>query len=259
MGKVFIRGERMKIIQVNDYREASRKAADIISSEIILNNECVLGLATGSTPLGLYKELIDDYRRGTISFKNIVSFNLDEYVGLGIEDKNSYKYYMKENFFKYIDIHSDNTYIPDGKAKNLEVECQEYEKKIVEKGGIDVQILGIGRNGHIGFNEPRDVFLCETHIVKLDEKTIEDNSRFFERKENVPKEAISMGIKTIMRSKKILLIACGEEKADAICKTINGKVDPNIPASVLKLHKDVTVIVDKAAARYLELEEGARC
>lgn len=241
----------MKIIKVENYEEMSRKAADIISSEMILNESTVLGLATGSTPIGMYKELIKDFKEGKIDFEKAKSFNLDEYVGLEKNDTNSYRYYMEENLFSHINIPKENTNIPDGTAENLESECKEYEERIAADGGIDIQVLGIGRNGHIGFNEPNGEFQCETHIVDLDEKTINDNARFFDSIEKVPRKAVSMGIKTIMKSRKILLLASGEEKAEAIYKTVNDQIDPSIPASILKLHSNVTIIVDEGAGKLI--------
>lgn len=238
----------MRIIMTKDYDEMSSKAARLISSQIILNPKSILGLATGSTPVGTYKELINLYNKKEIDFSNVKTFNLDEYYGIDKNNEQSYHYFMMNNLFKYINVPLENINIPNGNAKNIEEECVRYENAIEGEGGVDIQILGIGANGHIGFNEPNINFETRTHLVKLDEKTIEANSRFFKDKESVPKKAISMGIKTIMDSKKILLIASGEEKAEALKKTIKGKVDPKIPASILQLHNDVTFIIDKAAA-----------
>lgn len=241
----------MRIIIAKDYDEMSIKAARILSSQITLKPNSVLGLATGSTPVGTYKKLINLYDKKEIDFKDIKTFNLDEYYGIDKENDQSYHYFMMNNLFKYINIPLENVNIPNGNAQNIEEECLRYENAIEKEGGIDIQILGIGANGHIGFNEPDINFETRTHLVALDERTIEANSRFFKDKESVPKKAISMGIKTIMDSKKILLIASGEEKAEAVEKTIKGKVDPKVPASILQLHKDVTFIIDKAAASRL--------
>lgn len=241
----------MRIIIVKDYEEMSVKAARMISSQITLKPSSVLGFATGSTPVGTYKELVKLYNKKEIEFSSIKTFNLDEYYGIDKENEQSYHYFMMNNLFKYINLPLENVNIPDGNTKNINEECLRYEKGIEKAGGIDIQVLGIGANGHIGFNEPNINFETRTHIVTLDERTIEANSRFFKNKESVPKKAISMGIKTIMDSKKILLIASGEEKAEAVEKTIKGKVDPKIPASILQLHRDVTFIIDKAAASKL--------
>lgn len=241
----------MRIIIVKDYEEMSAKAARMISSQITLKPSSVLGFATGSTPVGTYKELVKLYNKKEIDFSSIKTFNLDEYYGIDKKNEQSYHYFMMNNLFKYINLPLENVNIPDGNTKNINEECLRYEKVIEKAGGIDIQILGIGANGHIGFNEPNINFETRTHIVTLDERTIEANSRFFKNKESVPKKAISMGIKTIMDSKKILLIASGEEKAEAVEKTIKGKVDPKTPASILQLHRDVTFIIDKAAASKL--------
>lgn len=241
----------MNLIIVNDSEEMSKKAASIVSSQIILNPKSVLGLATGDTPLGLYKELINMYNNKHLDFSEIKSFNLDEYYGIPKDNHQSYYYYMVNNFFKHLNIKLDNVSIPDGTAKNIEEECLNYEEKIKNAGGIDMQLLGIGANGHIGFNEPSVNFEAITHLVNLDEKTIHANSRFFHSISDVPTKALSMGIKTILSSKKIILLATGESKADAIFKTINGKISPNLPASILRLHPDVTIIADKAAASKL--------
>ncbi|WP_066506762.1 glucosamine-6-phosphate deaminase [Abyssisolibacter fermentans] len=241
----------MKIIVVDNYNEMSKKAANIIASCIVLKPNSVLGLATGSTPLGVYKELIKLYENSDVDFSNVCTFNLDEYYGITKDNDQSYSYYMKENFFKHVNLKEENTHIPDGTCKNVDTMCQSYEDIIKQHGGIDVQILGIGQNGHIGFNEPDDKFVADTHLVKLKEDTVNANSRFFETIEDVPKEAVSMGIKAIMKAKKIILIANGINKAEAIYKTIKEDVTPEVPASILQFHSDVTVIVDKEAASKL--------
>lgn len=241
----------MRIIIVKDYEELSKKAAHLLASQITLKPNSVLGLATGSTPVGTYGELVRIYKEGDISFSEIATFNLDEYYGLSKENSQSYYYFMRENLFKHVNINMDNVHIPDGRAENIEQECIEYEKKIKQAGGIDLQLLGIGRNGHIGFNEPDVKFEAQTHLVTLDEDTIEDNSRFFDSLEEVPRRAISMGIKTIMHSRKIVLLASGEEKAETIHNMINGKITPELPASVLQLHPDVVILLDERAASRL--------
>ncbi|MFZ5354390.1 MAG: glucosamine-6-phosphate deaminase [Bacillota bacterium] len=237
----------MRVVVLKDYEELSKKAAIMIASQIILKPDSVLGFATGSTPLGTYRELVKLYRDGNISFSEITTFNLDEYYGLDRENKQSYYYYMKENLFRHVDIDEQRTHIPDGRALDTEAECSQYEESIKRAGGIDLQLLGIGRNGHIGFNEPDVKFEARTHLVNLDEDTIEANSRFFSSPEEVPRKAISMGIKTIMHSRRILLIANGEEKAEVIYDMIKGKITPELPASVLQLHPDVVVMLDKKA------------
>lgn len=242
----------MRIIVAKDYDEMSKKAANMMASQIILKPESVLGLATGGTPVGFYKELVEIYREGRFSFKDIKTFNLDEYYGLEKENEQSYYYYMMENLFKYIDIDLSSINIPNGTAEDIEKECREYEEKIRNAGGIDLQILGIGKNGHIGFNEPDVKFEAETHLVNLDDETIESNSRFFNSPDEVPTRAISMGIKSIMHARKIILLASGKEKAEILKEMINGPITPDVPASILQLHPDVTLIMDKEAASELE-------
>lgn len=241
----------MRIVIVKDYEELSKKAALLLASQITLKPNSVLGLATGSTPIGTYRELVRIYNEGDISFSEIVTFNLDEYYGLDKENAQSYYYFMEENLFKHVNINISNIHIPDGRARDIEQECIEYESKIKQAGGIDLQLLGIGRNGHIGFNEPDVKFEAQTHLVTLDEDTIEANSRFFDSLEEVPRRAISMGIKTIMHSRKIVLLASGEEKAETIHSMINGKITPELPASVLQLHPDVVILLDEKAASKL--------
>ncbi|SHK36950.1 glucosamine-6-phosphate deaminase [Paramaledivibacter caminithermalis] len=245
----------MRIICIDNYEDMSRKAAHIVSSQLILKPNSVLGLATGSTPLGMYKQLIKSYNDGLIDFQKVTTFNLDEYYGLDRKNQQSYFYYMYENLFKHINIDIKRVNIPNGMAKDIEKECLDYEKSIRNCGGIDLQVLGIGRNGHIGFNEPDIRFEALTHMVKLDKQTIEDNSRFFNSIEKVPTKAISMGIKTIMHAKKVILLASGKEKAEAIEEAIYGKITPKLPASVLQLHPDVIFVIDKAAASKLDLEK----
>lgn len=244
----------MRIIVVDNYEEMSKKAAAMVASQVILKPDSVIGLATGDTPIGMYKEIINIYKNQKMDFSKVRTFNLDEYYGLNRENPQSYYYYMINNLFNHVNIDKNNINIPNGMADKIEIECKEYERKIDKAGGIDLQILGIGVNGHIGFNEPDTSFESETHLVNLDEKTIESNSRFFSSKDQVPTKAISMGIRTIMHSKNIILLACGQNKADAIFKAIEGKITPNIPASILQLHKDVVVIVDRKAASKLNLE-----
>lgn len=244
----------MRIIVVDNYEEMSKKAATMVASQVILKPDSVLGLATGDTPIGMYREIINIYKNQNLNFSRVKTFNLDEYYGLSKDNNQSYYYFMMNNLFNHVNIDKDNINIPNGMMNDIEKECEEYESSIVKAGGIDLQILGIGVNGHIGFNEPGESFEAETHLVNLDKKTIESNSRFFSSKDEVPTRAISMGIKTILHSKKIILLACGQNKADAIFKTIKGKITPNVPASILQLHKDLVFIVDKEAASKLDLK-----
>ncbi len=241
----------MRVIVVDNYEEMSKKAAVMVASQIHLDPKSILGLATGSTPIGMYKALIDMYKNDELDFSEVTSFNLDEYYGLEPSNNQSYAYFMNENLFKHINIDRSKVYIPNGLAKDVEKECHEYDFLIDSMGGIDIQILGIGSNGHIGFNEPDINFEARTHLVELDEQTIKDNARFFDSIEAVPTKAISMGIKTIMQSKKIVLLASGANKAEAIRKTIEGKITSDLPASILQIHKDVVFILDKEAASAL--------
>lgn len=232
----------MKLIYAKDYSDLSRKAANIISAQVILKPNSVLGLATGSTPIGTYKQLIDWYEKGDIDFSLARSVNLDEYVGINSDNEQSYRYFMDKHLFSHINIKKENTYVPNGKAVDLQEECKAYDALIQKVGGIDMQLLGIGHNGHIGFNEPDQAFEKTTHIVELGETTINANARFFDSIEEVPRKAITMGIKSIMQAQKILLIANGKDKEEIINKALNGPVTPAIPASILQLHPDLTVI-----------------
>lgn len=242
---------KMRVIVTNSYEKMSATAAKMVAGQIYLKPDSVLGLATGSTPLLMYQNLIRVHKEIGLDFSEVITFNLDEYLGLKREDCNSYHYFMHENFFKYINIKPKNIYIPNGSAEDIEKECKRYDALIEEKGGIDLQVLGIGKNAHIGFNEPDIKFEATTHKVKLDEETVNANARFFKTIDEVPRYAISMGIKTIMHAKKVILLANGENKAEAIQKAIYGGVRPDAPASILQLHQDVTVIVDKSAASLL--------
>ncbi|MCR5154312.1 MAG: glucosamine-6-phosphate deaminase [Lachnospiraceae bacterium] len=232
----------MRVIEAKDYADLSRKAANVISAQVILKPNSVLGLATGSTPIGTYKQLIDWYNKGDIDFSMTKSINLDEYVGLDGTNDQSYRYFMDNNFFDHINIKKENTFVPSGVANDMEAECVRYDKLIADMGGIDIQLLGIGHDGHIGFNEPGAAFEKTTHLVTLDERTIEANARFFASKDEVPKRAITMGIKSIMQARKLLLIANGPDKKEIVQKAINGPVTPLIPASILQFHPDLTVI-----------------
>ncbi len=237
----------MKFIVCENYDEMSKEASKIVANQIKEKSNSILGLATGSTPIGLYKGLIEEYRVGNISFKDVKSFNLDEYYPIKKDNDQSYYYFMNENLFSHIDIKSENTDIPNGEAPDANKECQDYENRIAESAGVDIQILGIGQNGHIGFNEPDDNLDCLTHLTSLTQNTIEANSRFFESIDMVPKAALTMGIGTIMKAKKIILLASGANKKEAVDALKNSLLTTNVPATMLKLHKDVTVICDKAA------------
>lgn len=240
----------MEVIIKNNYEEISKLAADYLINTVKAKNNAILGLPTGSTPIGMYQEVINRYK-DNISFQNVRTFNLDEYVGLDKSNINSYRYFMDENLFSHIDIKEENIHIPNGVARDIEKECINYENLLKTTGQMDIMYLGIGQNGHIGFNEPEDFFEPFTHMVKLTEDTIEANKRFFDDLESMPKTAITMGIKTIMSAKKIILLASGSSKAQAILKTVKGKITPRVPASVLQLHDNVTLIIDKDAAKYL--------
>lgn len=236
----------MKVIVTKNYDEMSEKAFEIVKEVVVNNKNAVLGLATGSTPLGLYAEMIKDHKENRTSYKDVKTLNLDEYAGLGITSDQSYVYFMRENLFKHIDIDLNNTHIENGKAVNRELECENYNK-LIEELPRDLQILGIGSNGHIAFNEPGTAFDSETHIVDLTESTIKDNSRLFERIEDVPRQAFTMGLKNIMHAKKIVILASGANKAKAVYGMLKGPVTEALPASVLQLHPDCTLIVDEAA------------
>lgn len=237
----------MRIYKAKDYEEMSRKAAGIVSAQIIMKPECVLGLATGSTPVGLYKQLIEWYRNGDLDFSGVRTVNLDEYKGISRENDQSYYYFMHQNLFDHVNIPAENTHLPDGMEPDSEKECRRYEELIQSMGSVDLQLLGIGHNGHIGFNEPADAFDKLVHCVNLTQSTIEANKRFFASAEEVPRQAYTMGIQTIMRSKKILIIANGEGKADIVRDAFFGPITPMVPASVLQLHNDVTLVADEAA------------
>ena len=237
----------MNIIRTGNYKEMSRKAANIISAAVIMNPHCVLGLATGSTPIGVYEQLVDRYQKGDLDFSQVKSINLDEYKGLARENEQSYYYFMDRKLFSKVNIKPENIYLPDGMEKNSEKACAEYEQIIKTLGGIDLQLLGLGHNGHIGFNEPSDEFIARTHCVNLTTSTIEANKRFFASYDAVPKQAYTMGIRTIMSAKKILLVINGKDKAEILKEALLGPVTPRIQASVLQLHPDVTVIADEAA------------
>ena len=241
----------MKVIVERNYKKMSKKAACVVKQQINDKPDTVLGLPTGGTPLKMYEELVDMYNKREIDFSQVITFNLDEYCGLPPDHPQSYHYYMYHNFFNHINIEEKNIHILDGMTHNIENECQEYEEKIDKVGGIDLQVLGVGPNGHIGFNEPSESLNDKTHLVTLSEETRKANSRFFNNLEDVPKKALTMGISTILKSDKIIVMAAGENKASAINKTLSGQINTNTPSTLLQTHPDVTLIVDKDAALYL--------
>ena len=246
----------MKIYAARDYNDLSRKAANIISAQVILKPEAILGLATGSTPVGAYRQLIQWYEEGDLDFSRIRSVNLDEYKGLSGEHDQSYRYFMNHNLFDHVNIRKENTNVPSGLAEDPEAECSRYDQVIRDLGGIDLQLLGIGGNGHIGFNEPCDVFVKGTHVVTLTEETRQSNARFFSSIDEVPTHALTMGIGSIMGAKKILLLASGAGKAQAVYDSCFGPVTPQVPASVLQLHRDVVVIADEDALSMVKEKAG---
>ena len=237
----------MQIYKAKDYEDMSKKAANIIASQIVLKPDCVLGLATGSTPIGAYKNLVEKYEQGDLDFSQVTTVNLDEYKGLPRENDQSYYYFMHDNLFDHVNVKPENTHLPDGTKEDSDEECARYEELIRTLGGQDLQLLGLGHNGHIGFNEPDAIFEKATHCVDLQESTIEANKRFFASADDVPKQAYTMGIGTIMQAKKILVVVSGEDKADTVAKAFFGPVTPEVPASILQFHKDVILVADEAA------------
>jgi glucosamine-6-phosphate deaminase len=232
----------MNFIKVNNYDELSCKAAAIICAQVVLKPNCVLGLATGSSPLGTYARMAEKYRAGEVDFSKVSSINLDEYIGLDGSHDQSYRYFMNNNLFYNINIDINNTHVPNGRADDMDAECAAYDELIAQKGGIDLQLLGIGLDGHIGFNEPDSHFEKATHRVVLDPSTIDANARFFASRDDVPREAVTMGMGGIMGAKKVLLIANGKGKKDIVEKAFFGPITPAVPASILQLHPDLTVI-----------------
>lgn len=237
----------MNIYKTKDYEEMSRRAASIIAAQILMKPECVLGLATGSSPIGLYQQLIKQYQNGELDFSKVTTINLDEYQGLGPEHEQSYRKFMNDNLFDHVNIDKSRTYVPNGIEKDIEKACSTHDRIIAQSGGIDLQLLGIGANGHIGFNEPGESFPCGTHCVKLSQSTIDANKRFFASEADVPRYAYTMGIANIMQARKILLIVSGSAKANALKHALYGPVTPHVPASILQLHADVTVVADAEA------------
>lgn len=235
----------MRIYCAENYEKASVIAADMIAAQILLKPDSVLGLATGSTPIGAYKRLIAKYEAGELDFSKITTINLDEYKGLDEDNENGYRYFMNHQLFDHVNLKKENTFVPDGK-KEAQQACGEYEERIKNLGGIDMQLLGLGHNGHIGFNEPADEFPKETHCVDLSESTIEANARFFASRDEVPKQAYTMGIGSIMKAKTILIMACGRDKKEIVKRAFEGPICPQVPASVLQLHNNVILVGDEA-------------
>lgn len=243
----------MKIYKAKDYKDMSRKAANIISAQVIMKPNCVLGLATGSTPIGTYDQLVEWYNKGDLDFSEVTTVNLDEYKGLPRTNDQSYYYFMHQHLFDRVNIDPERTNVPNGMEPDAEKECGRYEELIRSLGGVDLQLLGLGHNGHIGFNEPGEAFEKETHCVDLTESTIEANKRFFASADDVPKQAYTMGIKTIMQAKKILIVVNGENKADIVERAFFGPVTPEVPASILQLHNDVTLVGDEEALAKIDI------
>lgn len=245
----------MRFYVTEDYAQMSRRAASVIAAQVASKPDCVLGLATGSSPVGAYENLVKWNKDGIISFAEVRSVNLDEYIGLSPEHEQSYRYFMQDNLFDHVDIKPENTNVPNGLAADPKQAAADYEKIIADLGGVDLQLLGMGHNGHIAFNEPCDEFIMDTHVVELTESTIKANARFFASMDEVPRKAMTMGIRSIMKARRILVVVAGADKADAVYKSFAGPVTPQVPASILQLHADVTVVGDKAAMSKL-MEAG---
>ena len=241
----------MKIYSAQDYQSMSRKAANILSAHVILKPDSILGLATGSTPIGMYKQLIEWYNKGDIDFSQVHTVNLDEYLGLAPTHDQSYRYFMQANLFDHVNVPPENTNVPNGLAPDPEAECARYNQVIADLGGIDVQVLGMGHNGHIGFNEPEEAFELETHVVDLTDNTIDANARFFASRDEVPRQAITMGIKSIMQARHILVVVSGKDKAEIVKRAFFGPVTPKVPASILQMHPHVSLVADEAALSLL--------
>ena len=235
----------MRIIVCENYDEMSVKAAEVVASQLILKPDSILGLATGSTPIGMYENLVKMNKEGKIDFSKVKSFNLDEYYPIDRTNDQSYFYFMNQHLFSKVNIDVNNTDLPNGEAKDAVAECKAYEERIAASAGVDLQVLGIGQNGHIGFNEPDENLSPVTHLVTLTDNTIEANARFFAKKEDVPTKALTMGIGTIMKSRKIILLASGKNKADAVKKLLGNAITTSCPATILKAHPDVILICDK--------------
>ena len=237
----------MRIYCGKNYDEMSRKAANIISAQIITKPNCVLGLATGSTPIGTYKQLVEWYEKGDLDFSEVTSVNLDEYRGLSGDNDQSYRYFMNTNLFNHVNIDKSRTYVPNGLEADSRKACEEYDQIIEQVGGVDLQLLGLGHNGHIGFNEPADCFAKGTNCVDLTERTIEANKRFFEKESYVPRQAYTMGTHTIMSARKVLMVVSGKDKAEIVKKAFFGPVTPHVPASILQMHPNFVLVADEDA------------
>lgn len=242
----------MEVIITKDYDEMSKVAADQIADQILSKPNCVLGLATGGTPVGTYKELIKRHKEGRLDFSKVTTFNLDEYIGLPTTHDQSYHYFMYDNLFNHVNVNPENVHVPSGMSKDPEAFCAWYEDEMDQAGGVDLQLLGIGSDGHIAFNEPGSSLASRTRMKTLTEETIEDNARFFEKKEDVPTFAITMGVGTILEARKLVLVANGEKKAETVKKFIEGPVTSQVTASALQLHPDSVVVLDEGAASKLE-------
>lgn len=241
--------KNIRIYKEKDYESVSRKAANLISAQVISKPDSILGLATGTSPLGAYHQLAEWCTKKDVDFSRVISVNLDEYVGLSPDNSESYHYFMEKNFFSKVNIAMENTHVPNGHVSDLEEACKAYDSLIQDLGGIDLQLLGIGSNGHIGFNEPGKSFLLDTHIVQLTESTIKANSRLFSRIDDVPRRAITMGIRNIFQAAKIVLIATGQNKADALYRSFMEPITPEVPASILQLHTNVSIVADEEALK----------
>lgn len=237
----------MRVIRTKDYEDMSRKAANVIGALVVTKPDCVLGLATGSSPVGAYKRLVEGYQAGDLDFSQVKSVNLDEYKGLPKENEQSYYYFMQDNLFKHVNIDPANTHLPDGTEPDSEKACGDYDRVIASMGGVDLQLLGLGHDGHIGFNEPNDEFDKETHCVNLTQMTIEANKRFFASADEVPRQAYTMGIATIMRAKCVLMVVSGADKAQILKDAFFGPITPKVPASILQLHPNFILVADEAA------------
>ena len=249
----------MRIYECAGYDAMSRQAASLIAAQVLLKPEGVLGLATGSTPIGLYRQLVAWHRQGVVRFAGIRTVNLDEYLGLPPTHQQSYRYFMQQHLFDHIDIKPENTHVLNGLAPDPQAECAAFDRLIRDLGGVDLQLLGMGHNGHIAFNEPGDNFGLGTHVVTLSERTIDANQRFFDRREQVPRHALSMGIKSIMGARRILVVVSGADKAEAVYQAVAGRVTDQVPASILQLHPDVTLVGDTAALSKLKKEGVPLC
>jgi len=237
----------MRIIRTKNYDDMSRKAATIIAAQVVIKPNCVLGLATGGTPVGAYKNIVEWYNNGDLDFSEVTSVNLDEYRGLPIEHPESYWSFMHRNLFDHVNMKAENINLPDGRNMDAEAECARYDAVIESVGGVDLQLLGIGHDGHIGFNEPSDAFDLGTHCVQLTEETIDANQRFFDSRDEVPREAYTMGTRTIMNARKVLMVVSGKDKAEIVKKAFFGPVTPQVPASILQMHPDFTLVADEDA------------